>query len=237
MSGTEIKQEILNACKEVIKYSQKMAADGLVVGTSGNVSRRVGDLVAITPSGVDYDILVPDDICLVGIDETMVRCGKAPSSELQLHLQVYRAKQDAQAVVHTHSPYATALSMLVDEVPTIHYILMIMGGHVPVAPYATFGTTELAESIREKLSETADSILLQNHGLATTGKNLSAAYEKAVQLEFTCKVYLIASACGKPRILSEAEMQDCAERRKELFAYRAAFAPVDNLDSYFKDKP
>jgi L-fuculose-phosphate aldolase len=112
---------------------------------------------------------------------------------------------------------------------------MMMGGHVPVAPYATFGTEQLAENIREELSDKADSILLQNHGLVTTGKNLSAAYEKAVQLEFSCKIYLIASSCGKPRILSEEEMQDCAERRKELFTYRAAFKPVDKLKEYVGD--
>ena len=164
----------------------------------------------------------------------MVRCRKAPSSELPLHLQVYRARQEAQAVVHTHSPYATALSTLVDEVPAMHYILMMMGGHVPVAPYATFGTEKLAESIREGLSGAADSILLQNHGLVATAKNLSVAYERAVQLEFTCKIYLIAKACGDPRILSEAEMRDCAERRKELFAYRAAFAPVNDLEKYLE---
>ena len=235
---TEMKinqQELMAACQEVIQYSRKMAADGLVVGTSGNVSRRIGDLIAITPSGVDYDILKPEDICLLELDGTPVRCDRAPSSELPLHLQVYRARQDANAVVHTHSPYASALSTLTDEVPNIHYILMMMGGHVPVAPYATFGTEQLAENIREKLSDKADSILLQNHGLVTTGKNLSAAYEKAVQLEFSCKIYLIASSCGKLRILSEEEMQDCAERRKELFAYRAAFKPVDKLKEYVGD--
>lgn len=121
------------------------------------------------------------------------------------------------------------------DVKTMSNEDMMMGGHVPVAPYATFGTEQLAENIREKLSDKADSILLQNHGLVTTGKNLSAAYEKAVQLEFSCKIYLIASSCGKPRILSEEEMQDCAERRKELFAYRAAFKPVDKLKEYVGD--
>ena len=104
---TEMKinqQEVMAACQEVIQYSRKMAADGLVVGTSGNVSRRIGDLIAITPSGVDYDILKPEDICLLELDGPPVRCDRAPSSELPLHLQVYRARQDANAVVHTHSP-------------------------------------------------------------------------------------------------------------------------------------
>ena len=87
---TEMKinqQELMAACQEVIQYSRKMAADGLVVGTSGNVSRRIGDLIAITPSGVDYDILKPEDICLLELDGTPVRCDRAPSSELPLHLQ------------------------------------------------------------------------------------------------------------------------------------------------------
>ena len=223
--------------KQVYEANMELPRRGLITYTWGNVSGidRESGYFVIKPSGVDYDILKPEDICLLELDGTPVRCDRAPSSELPLHLQVYRARQDANAVVHTHSPYASALSTLTDEVPNIHYILMMMGGHVPVAPYATFGTEQLAENIREKLSDKADSILLQNHGLVTTGKNLSAAYEKAVQLEFSCKIYLIASSCGKPRILSEEEMQDCAERRKELFAYRAAFKPVDKLKEYVGD--
>ncbi|MFB6367337.1 class II aldolase/adducin family protein [Paenibacillus elgii] len=233
MQPKGIRDELDAICREVILFSKRMVTEGLVVGTSGNVSRRSGNLVAITPSGVDYNDLEPEDICLVDIGGACVRSKKAPSSELQLHLQVYDSSP-AEAVVHTHSPYATALSTLSDHVPPIHYITMMLGGKIPVAPYATFGTAELADSIREAIAGT-NSILLQNHGLVTIGKDLSAAYERAVQLEWMCKVYLIAKAYGEPKILTDGELGEVAARRQELIRYRADFRAVDKLDAYLQD--
>ena len=223
--------------EEVVKTGLRIAKSGLVQSTQGNISivdRNLG-LMAITPSGMNYDEIRAEDVVVTDLFGNIEEGERNPSTELPVNAYILRERDDINAIVHTHSPYASALSTLTDEVPNIHYILMMMGGNVPVAPYATFGTEQLAENIREKLSDKADSILLPNHGLVTTGKNLSAAYEKAVQLEFSCKIYLIASSCGKPRILSEEEMQDCAERRKELFAYRAAFKPVDKLKEYVGD--
>src|SRR3954452_23492155 len=128
---------------ELVDYCLRMQADELTVGTSGNLSIRSGDLVAITPSGVAYDELTPESICVIGLDGARVDADLAPSSELPMHTSVYRAT-DARAVVHTHPLYGTALSVTLDEVPPVHYMLALLGGPVRVVPYARFGSDELA---------------------------------------------------------------------------------------------
>ena len=130
--------------EEIVRACGKLAAAGLVVGTAGNVSVRVGDLVAVTPSGVDYAELAAGDVGVHRLDGTPVEAPLAPTSELPLHLAVYDAYTGAGAIVHTHSVAATATSTLADELPTIHYYVAMFGGTVRVAPYATYGTDELA---------------------------------------------------------------------------------------------
>ena len=127
---------------------RRLRREGLVVGTAGNVSVRVGDLVVISPSGVDYDELTGADVGVHALDGTAVETTLAPSSELPLHLAVY-ADTEHRAVVHTHAPHSTALSTLVDEVPPGHYYTAMFGGPVRVAPYATYGSAQLARRDRE----------------------------------------------------------------------------------------
>lgn len=190
--------------REIIDHCLKMAAEDLTVGTSGNISVRVGDLVAITPSGVDYDALTPELISVIDLDGTVVEGERKPSTEVPMHLLVYR-ETDATAVIHTHPVYATVVSTLLDETPCIHYMLALHGGPVRVAPYAPFGTDELAEHIRTAMADRY-AVLLQNHGATTWGDSLHSAFSRSLYLEWVCRVWVTARQIGDPRILTSGEM-------------------------------
>lgn len=194
--------------REVIAIAQRMVDDRLVVGTSGNVSVRGGDLIAVTPSGVDYDRLRPEAIPLVDLDGEVVDGELKPTSELPMHLAAYRSHA-AGAVVHTHSLHATALSLLRDEVPAVHYQLADFGGPVRVAEYATFGTEALAESVSAALLDRTGGIL-RNHGTITIADTLPKAYSRAAQLEWLCQLWLTAAQVGEPRLLPDGELERCA---------------------------
>jgi L-fuculose-phosphate aldolase len=187
----------------VAAAARRMAADGLVTGTAGNVSARVGELVAVTPTGARLEIVGAQEIAVVDLDGEQVDGELAPTSELGLHLGVYR-HHDAGAVVHTHSRFATALACVVDELPIIHYQLLAFGGPVRVAPYATFGTRELAELTLEAL-EGRTAALMANHGAIAYGPGLDSAMQQAQLLEWGCELYWRAAAIGVPRTLGESE--------------------------------
>ncbi|MEU3204385.1 class II aldolase/adducin family protein [Streptomyces cyaneofuscatus] len=199
------------AWQDVVATARRSAADGLVVGTSGNVSARVGDLVLVTPSGVPYDRLGPGDAVGVGLDGRQVLGELKPTSELPLHLAVY-AETDAAAVVHTHAVHATAVSTLVTEVPLVHYAAAILGGPVRTAAYARYGTPELADAMLTALRGRTG-CLLANHGTVTYGSTLDQAYERTAQLEWLCRLWLTASALpGRtPSLLSEAQLAEVTE--------------------------
>ena len=182
-----------------------MLADGLVVGTSGNISVRAGDLVAVSPSGLAYDEMTPETVGVHRLDGSPVDAPLKPTSEMPMHLTVY-ARTDARAIVHTHSTSATVLSTLVDEVPPIHYMIAMFGGPVRVAPYATYGTEELAAAMISALQDRT-ACLLGSHGAITYGTTLAAAYSQAVHLEWICEIYLRASAAGAPRLLPPEEIE------------------------------
>lgn len=196
--------------QEVVTFAQRMTADGLVVGTSGNVSLRSGDLVAVTPSGVDYGVMSWSDVPLVDLAGNVVDGDLAATSELPVHLAAYR-DHGAGAVVHTHSLHATALSLLRDDVPAVHYQLADFGGPVRVAEYATFGSPELAEAMSAALAGRAGCVL-RNHGTVTLGETLAKAYNRARQLEWLCQLWLTAVQAGQPRLLDDEELARCAEK-------------------------
>ena len=196
---------------ELIDACHALSAAGLVVGTSGNVSGRDGDRVSLSAKGVPLAKLTADDVAVVALDGT-VQAGE-PTSELELHLAVYR-RYDAGAVVHTHSPHATAVACVLDELPVVHYSLLAMGGAIRVAPFAPFGTPELAAAVTEALAERS-AALLANHGAVTYGATFGEAIERAVVLEWACGVYLAAARLGAPRILDDrqqAAVRDSAVR-------------------------
>jgi L-fuculose-phosphate aldolase len=203
---------------EIAAVCTGLAAAGLVVGTAGNVSARAGELIAVTPSGLDYAALTAELVGVHRMDGTPVEAPLQPSSELPLHLAVYAAAgagagaagagagAGVAAIVHTHAPAATALSALVDEVPAIHYQVASFGGPVAVAPYATYGTGELAANVVTALAGRS-ACLMANHGAVTTGPDLRTAVTRAQALEWVCDVYLRAAAAGRPRLLPPEEIE------------------------------
>jgi L-fuculose-phosphate aldolase len=203
--------------QQVADYARRMIDTGLVVNTSGNISIRVDDQVAITPSGYPYDSLRASDIVVVDLSGEVIDGDLLPSSETPLHLSLYADDSTLGAIVHTHSVYATAVSTLVDELPAIHYQIESLGGPVPVAPYRTFGSPELA-SVVAKAIKGRSAALMQNHGSTTVGETVDEAFSKAVTLEWLARVYLEASRAGSPSLLSDLEL---AEVRKQLDAFAA----------------
>jgi L-fuculose-phosphate aldolase len=193
----------------IAEYGRRMTSDRLVVGTSGNLSIRAGDLMAVTPAGHAYETLTPELVCVQRLDGDAVEGDLAPTSELPFHQLIY-ASTDARAVVHTHSTAATVVSTVVEELPTIHYILAVLGGPVRVAPYATFGSQELAGNVLAAI-EGRSGVLLANHGAITYGPTIQVAYDRALYLEWVAEVWLRAHALAPaftPRILGEAEMAE-----------------------------
>jgi L-fuculose-phosphate aldolase len=203
----------------VAAYGRRMTADGLVVGTSGNLSIRTGDLMAVTPTGHAYETLTPELVCVHQLDGAAVEGELAPTSELPIHQLIYE-HTDAVAVVHTHSSAATVVSTLVEELPTIHYILAVMGGPIRVAPYARFGSEELAANVLAAI-EDRSGVLLANHGAVTYGPTIEVAYDRALYLEWVADVWLRAHALAPsftPRILDEADMADVYAKIQGTYA-------------------
>jgi L-fuculose-phosphate aldolase len=207
-----MRQEWSDAWRELVATARRTVADGLVVGTSGNVSVRVGDAVLVTPSGVPYDRLGPHEVCAVDPTGRRLAGDLTPTSELPMHLAVYAAT-DARAVVHTHAVHATAVSTLVDELPAVHYMTAALGGPVRVAPYATYGSDELAGHALAALRDRTG-CLLRNHGTLVHGQTLEKAYDHTAQLEWMCRVWLAASAVpGRtPALLPRDELDRVADR-------------------------
>ena len=200
---------LANERELIARFGRRLTGDRLVVGTSGNLSIRDGDLLAVTPSGHAYDTLTPELVCVNRLDGSQVEGELAPTSELPIHQLIYE-HTDAVAVVHTHSTAATVVSTLVEELPTIHYILAVMGGPIRVAPYATFGSQELADNVAAAI-EGRSGVLLANHGAVTDGPTMEVAYDRALYLEWVAEVWLRAHALAPaftPRILGEAEMAE-----------------------------
>jgi L-fuculose-phosphate aldolase len=161
---------------------------------------------------VPYDRLTPDTVVGVDLDGRQVLGSLRPTSELPMHLAVY-GSTGARAVVHTHAVHATAVSTLVPELPLIHYMSAALGGAVRVAPYATYGTQELAENMLRAL-EGRTACLLQNHGTLTYGATLSEAYDRTAHLEWMCRVWLTASTVPglTPTLLSREQVAEVEER-------------------------
>jgi L-fuculose-phosphate aldolase len=160
--------------------------------------------VAVTPTGARLETLEPEQVTVVDLDGRVVDGELAPTSELGLHLGVYR-RYEAGAVVHTHAPLATALSCVLDELPCVHYQMLLLGGVVRVAPYATFGTPELAEAVLDAL-DGRTAALMANHGAIAHAADVDAAVELSLLLEWACEVYWRAASIGKPSLLGEEEL-------------------------------
>jgi L-fuculose-phosphate aldolase len=165
----------------------------------------------VTPTGVDVDRIQPEDVPVVDLDGTRVEGALAASSELFMHLAAYEGDPLRAAVVHTHAVHATAVGLLLDEVPRVHYVLGMLGESVRVVPYATYGTPELASGMATALAG-RHGCLLRNHGTVTTGADLSQAYERTLQMEWACRLWLLARAAGEPALLPADELRRVARK-------------------------
>ena len=199
--------------KAIIAIALAINALGINRGKSGNVSARWKDGFLITPSGLPYEESRPADIVFVGKNGNAT--GKRPpSSEWRFHYDIYRTRKDAQAVVHTHSSFATALACLGMDVPAFHYMIAVAGGNsIRCAPYATFGTQELSDQALQAMSN-RKACLLANHGMIAAGDSLKHALALAVEVEALCEQYWRALQVGKPAILSDSEMEVVLEKFK-----------------------
>ncbi|HET6151306.1 MAG TPA: class II aldolase/adducin family protein [Marmoricola sp.] len=191
--------------RDVAAAARTLADAGLLIGTSGNVSAldpETGHL-AVTATGVVLADCRPEHVTVVDAAGTVVAGDLAPTSELGLHLAVVAA-YGAAAVVHTHARYATSFGCVHTELPVLHYQQIMLGGTVRVAPYATFGTPELAAHVVEALRDRGGA-LMANHGAVTTGSSLDKAVENALLLEWCCRLFHDASALGEPTVLDEGQ--------------------------------
>jgi L-fuculose-phosphate aldolase len=196
---------------EIVRIANKLDAQGLNRGTSGNLSARYGEDMLITPSGMGAEGLTEDDIVFVSMDGT-ARGRWQPSSEWLFHRDIYAQRADAGAVVHTHSVAATALACLRKAIPPFHYMIALTGGdNIRCAKYATFGTQELSDHALHALRG-RKACLLANHGMIAAGKNLDEAFKITVEVETLSEMYLRALQAGQPVLLTADEFRAAQER-------------------------
>ena len=199
-----------NEREQIVRYCRLMQSRGLTRGTGGNISIRNGEHIAISPSGVEYETMGPQDIPVVDMQGNVIYGGLAPSSELGMHLACYKARPDISAVVHTHSPFATVLACLERPLPPIHYLIGYAGDHVPCIPYYPFGSEELAAAASEAMTQ--NGLLLGHHGLITVGPNIARAFAAAEEVEFVAELHWRCEALGGAGSLTKEHMEDAAYR-------------------------
>ncbi|MFW5499752.1 MULTISPECIES: L-fuculose-phosphate aldolase [unclassified Maridesulfovibrio] len=197
----------------VVEYGKKLLESGLTTGTGGNLSvfNRELNLVAISPSGLDYRLSTPEDIVVIDLNGNIKDSERKPSSEYGFHTILYKERADVNAVVHTHSVYATTVACLNMELPAVHYLVGFAGKKVPLAPYATFGTPELAENVIKTIGN-YNAVLLANHGLITVGRAIGNAFDAAEELELVARIYIQALSVGKPVIVPDDEMDKVIDK-------------------------
>ena len=214
--------------RQLIETACRMAPASLNRGSAGNLSVRACengiDGYLITPSGMDYEVLVPEDIVFMRLDGTPDGRRK-PSSEWRFHHDIYAARPEAGAILHAHSPFATSLACLRRDIPPFHYMIARFGGSdIRCAPYATFGTQALSDGALAAL-EGRSACLLANHGMLVFGADLRRTLALAIEFETLCEHYWRACQLGTPSILSEAEMAEVMIRFTTYGKPQPASAP------------
>ena len=196
--------DFAEAREALVDAGRRLAARGLVTGTSGNLSVRVGDRVIATPSGAPLDSLVIDRLSVITMDGEHVS-GAAATSEVPLHLAIYRAT-GAAAIAHTHAVASTAVSCVCNELPALHYNVLQLGGAPRTARYATFGSEQLGVNVVEALGDGRSAALMQNHGSVSFGADLAQACDRLELLEWLCQLHIEAHRMGSPRVLTADEL-------------------------------
>jgi len=200
--------------RRMVRVMQAMDERGLNRGTSGNVSARCGEAMLVTPSGIPAQRLEPEQMVLIAADGSVPNDALKPSSEWHMHQRLLQRRPDMAAVVHCHSRHATILACAHKPIPALHYMVAVGGGSsVPLAPYATFGSTELADAVVEAL-DGRFAALMANHGQVVVGRSLEAALSIAEEVEEQAAVYWGTLAIGGPKLLDEAEMDTVMDRFK-----------------------
>ncbi|MEJ2038199.1 MAG: L-fuculose-phosphate aldolase [Desulfosarcinaceae bacterium] len=200
---------------QLVDYGRRMVESRLTTGSGGNLScldRGSGHL-AITPSGLDYFAMTAEDIVICDLDGKKLEGRRKPSSELSFHLALYAHRPAIGAVVHTHSVFATTLACLHREIPAVHYLVGFAGKKVPLAPYAAFGTRELARNIVESIGD-SNAVLMANHGLVAAARDLPTAFNIAEEIELVAHIYYQTLTVGKPKILTNEQMEEVLEKFK-----------------------
>ncbi|NLD04617.1 MAG: class II aldolase/adducin family protein [Synergistaceae bacterium] len=207
----------LETRKEIIRIGILLSEKGLVQGTGGNISCRTEKGLLITPSGMDYRVLVPEDIVLMSLKGKVLEGVKKPSIEKDMHMKIYLSKKDINAVIHTHSVYATAMAAArLPLYPITDNQVALFCGTVPVADYAPIGTKELAENAVRTLAD-GSGILLANHGALCVGKDLAEALIRCEMLEVFSKIFILAKAAGGGVVLSDEQVRCEAEDLKKRY--------------------
>ncbi len=190
--------------KSICNTATRMLAQGLVVGTWGNISLRLNNSnILITPSALNYEKMEASDLMLIDLEGKVIEGKHRPSSEMPLHLAIYKARKDVCAIVHTHSTYATALAVArVPLPPIVEDLMQAVGGGVEVAPYAHPGSNELAVNCTESLND-KNAVLLANHGVVGVGKSLEEAYNVCQVVEKAAHIFLLARTAREPYILDQ----------------------------------
>ena len=208
-----VNKYLLNSQKLIISNCLKMNQLGINQGSSGNISQRWEDGFLITPSGIAYDQLQPEDIVFINKE------GKSPpktipSSEWRFHKTIYDTRTELNAVVHTHSLYATTVAIMGKSIPAIHYMIAAAGGNdIPCVPYATYGTPELSEYVKQGFKN-RQAILLEHHGMIAAERNLSGALWLATEIETIAHMYVNLLQSNAVRVLPDEEIERVLEKFK-----------------------
>ena len=199
----------------LIEYGKKLVKAGLTKGTGGNLSifDRKNGHVAITPSGIDFFEIQPEDIVIIDVDGNVIEGNRTPSSEWAMHVMPYKYRDDIDAVIHAHTMYATVMACLRQELPATHYMIAVAGENVRVAEYATYGSPELAQNAFEAMKD-RKAVILANHGILAGANDLLNAFNIVEEIEYCAEVYTKAKAIGEPVILPHEEMTLMAEKFK-----------------------
>lgn len=201
--------------EEIVQYGKKLVTSNLTKGTGGNLSiyNRKEGLMAISPSGIDYFKIKPEDVVVLDLEGKKIEGDKKPSSEYEMHRIFYANRVDINAIIHTHTMYATTIACLNWDLPPVHYMVALAGLNVRCAKYATFGTKELAENAFEAMKD-RKAVLLANHGLLAGDKDLANAFNITEEIEYCAELYYRTKCIGEPVILSEDEMRLMLEKIK-----------------------
>ena len=200
---------------DLVEFGKRLVRANLTKGTGGNLSvfDREQGLVAITPSGIDFFETTEDDIVIIDLDGKTVEGHRTPSSEWEMHLMPYRNRTDIDAVIHAHTTYATVFAVLRQDLPASHYMIAVAGKDVRCAPYATYGSHELAVNA-DKYMKDRRAVILANHGILAGAQDLLNAFNIIEGVEYCAQIHYMASCIGKPVVLPDEELALMAEKFK-----------------------